>query len=202
MAETIVPLVLAAGDSLRMQRPKALLDFGGRTAIELVLGASREAGLAPAVVVLGRDAEAIRPRLPAGTRVVVNPDPGRGRTSSIRAGLEAIEAAGAPADAFLLHPVDSPLVEAQTIARLVAESRDGAAIAVPVYEGRRGHPALFRRAVFAEFLALGDDEPAHRVVRRDPDRVREVPVEDEAVVRRLDTPEEYQAALAAWRAGR
>lgn len=220
MPEIIVPLVLAAGDSRRMGRTKALLDFDGRTAIEIVLAAHREAAdaaqaagvtLAPPVVVLGRDAEAVRPHLPEGVRAVVNPAPERGRTSSIRAGLEAIEASLSPespgtaggldaeAEAFLLHPVDSPLVAAETIARIVGDA-SGRPIVVPVFEGRRGHPALFRRAVFAEFHALGDDEPAHVVVRRDASRVCEVAVEDENVARRLNTPGEYRAALAAFRA--
>ena len=68
-------------------------------------------------------------------------------------------------------------------------------IVVPQYEERRGHPVIFGRSVFAELLAVPDDEGARGVVRARPDRVLQVPVDDSAVVDQLNTPEAYQDLL-------
>ena len=77
----IVPIILAAGASSRMGRPKALCDFDGRTCIELVLDACRQASLAPPIVVLGFQAATIRRRVRFGNAtVVMNESAERGQT--------------------------------------------------------------------------------------------------------------------------
>ncbi len=197
----MLALLLAAGRGRRMGTPKALLDLGGRTALECCLAALRAGGADELRVVLGHGAEEARARLPAdalaGVEIVLNPDPDRGQTSSIRAGLAAGPGAGA---CFALHTVDHPLLRAEDLAALLAAFARRAAgqrIAVPVVDGRRGHPALFERELAAEFLALGADEPGHRVVRSDPSRVLAVPSDNAWLVRDLDTPEDLAAARAA-----
>lgn len=186
-------IILAAGMSRRMGTPKALLDFDGLTALELVIETCTLSGAGAPIVVLGHDAATIRRTIPAEVRVVVNLDYERGQTSSLKAGLTAL----APdVDGILLFPVDCPLVGPETIHLLSAASRP---IAVPIYGGRRGHPARFSASILDEFRALEDSRPAHEVVRREPDRVEEVMVDDPGVVMRLNTPEDYTAALAAWR---
>lgn len=190
-------IVLAAGASTRMGRSKALLPFGDLTALERVVRCGAQAGAGSSIVVGGHDAEAIRAVAGlAGARFVVNPRWERGQTSSLLAGFAELppDAAG-----FLLFPVDCPLVRPETVARILA-APSAAAIAVPRYGGRRGHPALFRRATFAEFHALGDDEPAHAVLRRDPARVTDVEVDDPGVALPLDTPADYERALETFRA--
>lgn len=183
------PLILAAGESSRMGTPKALLDFDGLTCLDLVLRACRRPRCTAPLVVVGAAADRIRAALPAGTAVVDNPGFRHGQTSSLKTGLRSLPP---DADGFLLFPVDFPLVRSETVDRIL--TTDGA-IVIPLHAGRRGHPARFGAATVAEFLALGDDEPAHRVVRRDPDRVVEVPVDDEAVVMRMNTPAEYRDCL-------
>src|SRR5262249_31341394 len=79
-----------------------------------------------------------------------------------------------------------------------AESRRP--IVVPTSGGRRGHPILLERGIAAELLSLPADAPAHDVVKRDPDRLLEVPVEDAEVLRDLDTPADYHAALEVYSA--
>lgn len=190
-----VPVILAAGESIRMGAPKALLDFDGRSGLELILETCGRTRAAEPIVVLGAAADRIRPVVPAGVTVTVNSGYRTGRTSSLKTGLRILPP---DADAFLLFPVDLPLVRPDTVDRILAAP---GVIAVPVHGGRRGHPARFDRDLVAEFLALADDEPAYRVVRSDPDRVVEIDVDDPAVVRKMNTPEEYLDGLRFFRAG-
>lgn len=204
----IVPIILAAGLSTRMGRPKPLLDFDGHTALELVLSTCRRTSLAgaaldPLVIVLGHAAEQIRQQVHLGAAVVaVNPHPERGRSSSLRAGLERLPE---DADGFLLFPVDCPLVRDETVRRLVASALaphpEVRRIHVPTYgpERRRGHPILVDRALVPELAALGDDEPARVVVHRHADEVATVAVNDPGIVLDLDTPEDYERALVLYR---
>lgn len=197
MASSLVPIVLAAGASSRMGRPKPLLDLGGKPALARILEACRGAALSRPVVVLGHAAQEIRGGVDlSGTTVVLNPTPDRGMSSSLVEGLKAL-----PADArgFLIYPADYPLVTWRELVLLeeVFEKDHGHHVYVPVYEGKRGHPVACDRAMAAEFLALGPDEPAHAVIRKDPARVAEVPVGNAWVCRDLDTEEDLTEARKA-----
>jgi CTP:molybdopterin cytidylyltransferase MocA len=196
----ITPVILAAGASARMGRPKALVEFDGRTCLELILDAV--GGLGEPVVVLGAAHDEIRKRVPlSAVRVAINPDPARGQTSSLKTGLARLPPSAA---AFLFHPVDVPLVTRADVAKLVDSflgTRDpGKAIFVPSHAMRRGHPVLCRRAVAAEFTALADDAPARDVVVRDPARLVHVVFDAPHVIMDMDTPEDYLTCLTAYRA--
>lgn len=194
----ITPVVLAAGASRRMGRPKALLNFDGRTALDRVLEAF--AGLGAPVVVLGAAAGKIAPRLPAGTRVVVNPDPDAGQTSSLKAGIRAVPP---DAEGFLFHPVDFPLVRAGDVARLVDAFRASrASVVLPAFGFRRGHPVLCRPPVGSRILALPDRLPARVAVHADPGAILHVPVDGPYLLMDMDTPSDYARCLAAFRARR
>src|SRR5438067_8801497 len=106
-AVNVIPIVLAAGASSRMGRPKALLDFDGRTALALALEAM--AGLAPPIIVLGPNRPEIEARVNlSGARVAINPDVSRGQSASLRAALAMLPLEG---EAFVFMPVDYPLVQ-------------------------------------------------------------------------------------------
>src|SRR5258705_3738004 len=142
-AATIVPIILAAGASTRMRRPKALCDFDGRTCLELVLRACRAAALGTPIVVLGFHADEVRASASsANATCVTNRRADRGQPSSLKTGLAA---APSGARAFLLYPVDFPLVTAADLERLASawRARRGARIVVPSHGHRRGHPVLF-----------------------------------------------------------
>ena len=96
-------------------------------------------------------------------------------------------------ESLLVWPVDQPRVASATVSAMVsAFLRSEKAIALPVFEGKRGHPVLFGRAVFEELLNAPASEGARTVVRADPSRVLEVLVNDSAVVEDVDTPEAYE----------
>ena len=105
-----------------------------------------------------------------------------------QAGIRAL-----PEDArgAMLFLVDHPVFRVSTVESLVS-GISGGAIAVPVSEGRRGHPVLFSRDVFEEILDLDSHQGANVVVRRDPKRVVEVPVDDPGVLLDIDTPDAFE----------
>jgi molybdenum cofactor cytidylyltransferase len=179
-----------------MGRPKALLHAGaGRTFLERVCATLARGGCAPVLVVL-REGDTAERELAerVGARVIVNPTPDAGPITSVRCALAQVERSQAAGIAVL--PVDHPLVEPATVEELLAafDAHRDADVVVPTHEGRRGHPVLFRQALFAEIRDDDLPEGLRTVLRRDPSRVREVPVEDEGVRVDLDTPE----ALRRW----
>ncbi len=194
----IAGVVPAAGRSLRMGRPKSLLDAGGgRTFIERVATTLARGGCAPVVVVL-RDVNAPEGALArrVGARVVANPSPEEGPVASVRCALRALPA-GVGGIAVL--PVDHPLVEPTTIEELIAAFDADAEpdAVVPTYQGRRGHPVLLRSTLFAEIMEDDLAEGLRTVLRRDPARVRELAVDDPGVLADLDTPDALRRHLPA-----
>ena len=187
-------IVLAAGRSERMGRPKPLLPCRGTTFLGAVLDTLGRTRAGAIRVVLGRGAEAIRKAagLPDDL-VVVNPTPERGMLSSLHLGIAALPPG---VRAFLVWPVDHPLVEAETVDRLIAAlEASGAPLAVPVHAGRRGHPALLSMGIAPEIETAPETEGARAVVRAHASDLVEVAVDDAGVVTGIDTPEAYAAAF-------
>ena len=130
--------------------------------------------------------------LPAGLTLVENPRYGEGMLSSIQCGLEAAEAAGA--DAVLVHPVDHPLVEPETVDRVIAALAEGAVIAVPSHEGRRGHPGGFARAAWPALRAASAERGARAVLADHPGWIVHVPGGPGSLAG-VNTVEDYRRAL-------
>jgi len=197
-AESFGAVLLAAGAGRRMGGCKALLDLGGRPALSHALDALRDGGVESVRVVLGHQAHDVKERVDlSGCDVVVNPQPERGQTSSLRAGLALAPWA---TDAWLLHTVDHPLVEASDVAALLAawKMRDAQTeILAPSTGSRRGHPVVFAAALAREFEALGDEDAAHQVIRRNPERVQHLVLASPWLVHDLDTPDDLAAARQA-----
>jgi molybdenum cofactor cytidylyltransferase len=181
-------VVLAAGASSRMGTPKALLLHQGRTFLERWLDALGAAGVVDVRIVLGRDGEVIRRRVPLPEHhVVINPAPERGMLSSFRIGIAALPPGVA---GYLLCPVDHPAVGSELIGALAARLEPGR-IVVPIARGRRGHPVLFAAGLRREIEAAPASEGARAVVRADPARVIEVVAPPEVLLD-IDTPEDYR----------
>jgi CTP:molybdopterin cytidylyltransferase MocA len=188
-------IILAAGASERMGYPKALLAYRGRPFLAGIVDACYAAGIEKRVVVLGYYADKIREEIDLSQVVVaMNDDLAAGPIGSIRAGLAAL--APSPVDAVVVWPVDRPHVAVATVESILDAFRAGhQPIVVPTYGGKRGHPVLFGRRVFAELIGAPNDLGARAVVHRDPARVTEVPVEDPAILEDFNTPDDYKKLL-------
>jgi molybdenum cofactor cytidylyltransferase len=183
-------IVLAAGSSSRMGRPKALLEAGprGSTFTDAILTTLGAAGVSAVRVVVAPGFE--RP----GSSYVVNPEPRNGMLSSIHCGLNAFQGS---LDAVLVWPVDHPLVVRDTVVAMIAAFRTGnPPVVVPTYQGRRGHPVLFAARVVPELLAADPSSGARAVVHAHDDRL-ELAVADRGVVADIDTPEDYARHFTA-----
>jgi len=187
----IAALILAAGESSRMGRDKALLEYRGRSFLENILASVREAGLERIVVVLGHHAEEIRLAIKFGHEtIVVNQDYRLGQTASLQAGLRELEQPDF--EAVVLCLVDHPAVSPEVMKELIANFRETCApVVIPTYQERRGHPVLISRALFAELLNLDWGEGANMVIRAHREDSLFVPVEESAVLLDVDSPEDY-----------
>ena len=173
-----------------MGTPKALLDFRGETFLDRLIGVFSQF-CSPVVVVVGHDA----PRIQAGLRnprqavFTENKDYKLGQLSSMQCGLRAIpETAGG----VLFTLVDHPNVNPSTIQALLDRP---ALLAIPSFEGRRGHPIYFHRDLIAEFLALPADSQAKAVVSRHAAAIRYVEVDDPGILSDIDDPAAYRRLL-------
>ena len=189
--------MLAAGNSSRMGRPKALLpaDSDGESFLARMIRILIEGGIEDVVVVLGRDADLIRAAVPDAARpvrYVDNPAYEDGQLSSLLAGLAAVERPDVRA--VMVTPVDLPLLEAGTVRTVLAAYRaaGGAAIVRPATQGRHGHPVIFDRRLFQ---ALRDADPnvgARSVVQAHLADVVNVDVSDDGAFIDVDTPADYE----------
>jgi molybdenum cofactor cytidylyltransferase len=190
----IAGVVPCAGDSGRMGRSKALLDAGGRSFVSAVVGSLVAGGCGPVVVVVGEGmTDEKRRAMAAGAQVLVNPDPGDGPISSLRLALAALPLGIA---GVALLPVDHPLVSPETVQTLVSTFLDGdAPVVLPVHEGKRGHPVVFRSTLFPELADPALEGGARTVVHAHLDAAALVNVDDTGVLADIDTPEAYRAAF-------
>jgi len=193
-ARRIEAILLAAGESRRMGYSKPLLRVGSETFIActsaFALGVASRL-----IIVLGAHADRVRSAIAPDPRIAVveNPNFDRGQLSSLKVGLAEAIAGGA--DAVVVHLADHPLVAPATFRALVDDYRGTSMpIVVARYQGRRGHPVIFDRAIFAELMAAPEDQGARVVVNAHPARVRYVDVDDPGVVLDLDTPADLARA--------
>ena len=194
MSEPFVAgLVLAAGGSRRLGRPKQLLPFGEATLLDHTVATARACGFDQLLVAVGGDAEAVRARVNLeGADVVVNPGFGAGCSSSIAVAVDALDPA---ATVLVLMLGDQPGVVPETVRALLA-GRGDAPLAVCRYDDGRGHPFAFDRAVFDDLRGLHGDKAVWRMLEQRPEDVAEVPVAG-PVPLDVDTWEDYEAVVAA-----
>jgi len=183
----ISAIVLAAGKSERMGRPKALLPFRGRTFLGNILDAISHTSIEDTFVVLGHHRAEIEQSLSLPS-VVFNPNYEQGMITSFQAGIRALSWDASGAFLFL---VDHPVVEPATMEAMIMNLAPNR-IVLPTFEGRRGHPVLFSSEVLEEILALPSTEGANIVVRKNPARIVEVPVSTPGILVDIDTPEQFE----------
>ena len=191
----LAAIILSAGASSRMGRPKALLPYRESTFLEHLIEAARHPRIGWTRVVLGAGGDEIRKHAHLDSSVVVlNPDWEQGQLSSISAGLRSLE--GIETEGIVLCPVDHPLVSANLVAELVDQFyRKQKAIVLPTYKGRRGHPVIFSSTLYGALLAAPADKGARAVVWAHAANVLEVPTDEEGVVLNINDPDMLRHAL-------
>jgi molybdenum cofactor cytidylyltransferase len=194
----IPAVILAAGRSTRMGRPKALLPVSeSDTFLTWILRSFGAANVDDLVVVIGHEADAIVEsvtRAGLSPRFVVNRDYDEGQLSSVVAGVRAIDHPGV--NAMLLTLVDVPFVSAGTVRSVVARYRAvRAPIVRPVKDTRHGHPVLIDRSLFDALISADPQNGAKPIVRANVSLEGDVPIDDEGAYLDIDTPEEYERAV-------
>jgi molybdenum cofactor cytidylyltransferase len=168
-----------------------------------VLDACAGAGLAPVHVVVGhRGGEIAAAAHRRGAAIVWNDRYPEGQLTSLQAGLRSLPSA---ARAAVLIPVDLALVRPSTIRSLLFayhEEGEGRTVFVPTFKGAGGRPYLVNMSILPELLSLPSGAMGRTVLLRDPQRVREVPVDDDGILFDLDTPDDYLLFLEKIRARR
>jgi molybdenum cofactor cytidylyltransferase len=193
----IAGLLLAAGESTRMGSPKPLLDWHGRPLVRYQAEQLRKGGCDLVVIVLGYRADRVLPFVDglAGTHVVINPDYRQGRATSVRAGAAVIP----PGVRWVMDlGVDQPR-PARSVREVVKALADStAAIVIPTYRGRHGHPTAFAGRLLQEIREVQDATLGLRaVVQQHEKEIQEVEASSDAVLLDVNTADEYVKAVGA-----
>ncbi len=192
-------IILAAGASTRFGQPKQLIKLKGKYLVEWVMDAALDSRLQTVVLVLGHAHQQIHDALePQGRHlkmeVVVNHRYQEGQSTSIKIGLSQVRRNFSTV-MYLL--ADQPMIDSATIDYLLAEFHaSDKDICVPVFEGRRGNPAIFRRSVFEEIMKIRGDIGAREIIKKDPNRVLYTEIKDPLYFFDIDSPDDLKDLLA------
>jgi molybdenum cofactor cytidylyltransferase len=185
----LAAVILSAGASSRMGRPKALIPYREGTFLQHLLDVTRHQKIGVTRVVLGAGAEEISTAAKLDPQVVVvNQEWQNGQLSSICAAVRSL--ADIDTDGMVLCPVDHPLVSAVLVGDLVDQFyKSGKSIVLPTYKGRRGHPVIFSSALYGELLAAPSEKGARAVVWAHAADVLEVPTDEEGILLNINNPD-------------
>jgi molybdenum cofactor cytidylyltransferase len=189
----VLGIVLAAGRSERMGRPKGLLPAGDRTFLRATVDTLHEGGCDEVVAVVASTELEAEARS-AGARAVWNHARGAQQLDSLRV---ALAAAADDVTGALVHPVDHPLVKPATVAAIIAghQARPGAVVR-PVHEDQPGHPTLFPRPLWQRLLEGSLPHGARSLVEAPGTETSDLHVDDPGVVTDIDTPGDYARHLS------
>jgi molybdenum cofactor cytidylyltransferase len=195
MARVIPAIVLAAGKSSRMGRPKGTLPLhGGDTFVTRIVRTFAAAAIEDVVIVVGHDADAIVDafsRTDLSATFVENADYEQGQLSSLLAGLRVVDRPGVVATLVTL--VDVPLVRAETVRAVVGRYlATHAPIVRPVRGGNHGHPVLIDRSLFDPLRHADPRLGAKEIVRAHASSIGDVEVDDDGAFTDIDTRAEYE----------
>ncbi|HEU4903361.1 MAG TPA: nucleotidyltransferase family protein [Flavisolibacter sp.] len=185
-------IILAAGASSRLGRPKQLLPYNNKTLLQHTLQTAQASIAQPVVIVLGADAEKVQNEI-TGNNVykVMNAEWKEGMASSIRCGLKALAEVSPAAEGVILMVCDQPFVTASILNDLIAaHQKTGKPVVACGYKDTFGPPVFFHNSLFSELLELKGDIGARGVVRQHVDAVEVIPFPDGTFD--VDTEADYE----------
>jgi molybdenum cofactor cytidylyltransferase len=185
-------IILAAGSSSRMGQPKQQLVFEDKTLIQHAIESAVKSLGSPVIVVLGANQGLIKPHI-AHERVhfVINPEWQQGMSTSVHAGIKALQSQYPQVDDVIFMLCDQPFVNENLLNRIINVKAEAATpIVACAYQNTIGPPALFNKQHFAELLALKGQEGAKKLLYKYADQVSTIPFPEGSID--IDTPEDYQ----------
>jgi molybdenum cofactor cytidylyltransferase len=190
----IAGVVLAAGMSRRLGRPKQLLRLGDRTVIEHVVATALASTLDQVLVVVGAGADDVQRILAdQSVRIIMNGRFAEGQGTSLAAGIHAL---GEDVDAAVILLGDQPGISPHVIDGVVAARRSsGASIVMAEYGDEPGHPVLLGREHFPALMALEGDYGGRDIIRKHTADVLTVPADNDTVPADIDTEDDWRAIL-------
>lgn len=176
-AKNVGLILLAAGASARLGRPKQLLTYHGQTLLQHSLQTATASQAKPVVVVLGANAETLKNEIQdVGAHAVMNVEWREGMASSIRCGISAIAEIESTAEGVIIMACDQPFVTADLLNELIViHQKTGKQIVACGYKDTYGPPAFFHQSLFEELLQLKGDTGARSILRQHTDMVEIVP---------------------------
>jgi molybdenum cofactor cytidylyltransferase len=189
----IVAVVLAAGESSRMGRPKALLPIDGQTFIERIVAALKQTKVGKIIVILGHNARELQSKIShLPVEILINTDYKLGQLSSLQLAVRNLRP-DLDCDGMLVHLVDHPYLAPALVEEMIRRFYETKKrIIVPKFHGKRGHPVIFSNALFDEILSAPMEEGAKAVVNAHRAETLEIETEEEGIAVDIDTPELYQ----------
>lgn len=189
-------IILAAGQSKRMGKPKPLLRFNDQTFLEQIISVLKHSDVDRITVVLGAEADTIRKSVDlTGTNIVINQDYQRGQLSSL---IAAIEQTSEDTEAILLCLADNPFITKEVVNQVIHKFKEtNNPIIVPVFEKNRGHPTLFSRLLFNELLNAPEEKGARYVLYSNEGKILELEVSERGILIGIDTSDDYKCYFGA-----
>jgi len=193
--EPVAGIILAAGESRRLGKPKQLLDWRGQPFVRAVTRTALEAGLDPVIVVTGANRENVEAAIEDLTaKVMANKDWPEGQGSSIKKGVQVLNFEN-PVGAAIFLLVDQPQVTASILRALIEKHAEGLyPVVAPIVIDRRANPVLFDRVTFPDLLELEGDVGGRAILHKH--NVEYLPWHDDRLLLDVDTPEQYQRLIS------
>jgi molybdenum cofactor cytidylyltransferase len=194
----IVAVVLSAGESSRMGRPKALLTLDSETFLERIVTALKQTDVGKTIVVIGHNAEEMKEKIDhLPVEILVNYQYKLGQLSSLHVAIRRLISEQS-CDGMLVHLVDHPYIDGKLVDVMIRQFYDSnKLIVVPRYQSKRGHPVILSRRLFTELLNAPMEQGAKAVVNAHRNDTLEIDTEDEGITVDIDTPELYRQHVKA-----
>ncbi len=187
-------IILAAGESKRMTKPKPLLTFGDHTFLEQIISVLKLSNVNRITVVLGAQAETVKKSIELSeTNIVINKDYSKGQLSSL---IVAIEYTPKETEAILVCLVDMPFITKEVVDEIISKFKQtNSPIIVPVYNKKRGHPVLFSKSLFNELTNAPQEQGARYVLYSNEEKILELDTPESGILVGINTPDDYKFHL-------